>query len=203
MNILFDARVLDYEFTGVAKTLLYLYKACKCEDSCFKAYGFGCVKHSRNDFSDYGIELIETKVISDNLISKYKIEAIHYPFNTCTKKMVRGLPIILTIHDLIPYEENDFRDYPERFKYLIKMWRSILKADCIITISEYSKESILKFCHGIKRPVVIPWGVTLPLLTNNTDRPKYTDSSYFLYVGGYDKRKGIDILIESYLDIRK
>ena len=48
-------------------------------------------------------------------------------------------------------------------------------------------------------PKVIYWGVTLPFLSNLKKRQS---EQYFLYVGGYDKRKGIDKLVKAYMTMR-
>ena len=39
MRIIFDASVFDYELSGIAKSTLCLYEACKEKDPLFLAFG--------------------------------------------------------------------------------------------------------------------------------------------------------------------
>lgn len=119
---------------------------------------------------------------------------------------------IVTIHDLIPYilPETTGRGYLERF---IKNMPYILdKAKGILTVSEYSKQDILKFFNHIPEEKIF----VTPLAANSEFKPLDKDyckniiknnfnfnSPYILYIGGFSSRKNARDLITAFDNISK
>lgn len=200
MEILFDASILNNEHVGIAKTLLYLYKSVSCYYPDFHAYGFNC---SNDIYSEYGITILGCKTKKELLkfARERHIDVVHYPANLITYPRLTSLKTIVTIHDLIPLEPGHFHDLVHRWKYIFYTQYSIFFADHVITISDYSKKQIIDFSKTNTDPQVIYWSVTLPLI-KETRSIKGNVDSYFLYVGGYDRRKGIDKLASAYLKMK-
>lgn len=207
MNILFDASVLNSSYTGVAKTLIYLYENCKRLDESFKAYGIFCEKNI--DFKSSAISLLDInsykgktkKQKISSIIEERKIEAIHYPNNYGVKYKFENVKNILTLHDVIPLEnKNAIRNPLRKAYYNFNLYQSLKKSDKIVTVSQYSKKSIVKYTGCKKDIEVIYWGATLPDCSNKENKLEY---DYYLYLGGFDRRKGIDIVVKNYYELIK
>ena len=110
---------------------------------------------------------------------------------------------IVTIHDLIPYimPETVGPGYLKRF--LKDMPNIISNSAGILTVSEYSKQDIIKFFNYPKEKIFVT-----PLAANDIYKPldkneckklckeKYNiDGPFILYLGGFSKRKNIQNLI--------
>ena len=202
MNILFDAKVLNMEYTGIAKTIIFLFEACHKIDESFMAYGFGSTKNDKHAYIDKGIILLSGKSRKElkRYIEKFNIDAIHYPYNKGGYLRFCNKPQILTIYDLIPLEEDLFDNRFEKMKYIFEKKISIKNANVVITSSEYVRHSLIDFTNGKIDPQVIYWGVTLPL---DSESKKKLEFNYFLYVGGYHIRKGIDRLVKAFTTMYK
>ncbi|MDO5381696.1 MAG: glycosyltransferase family 1 protein [Eubacteriales bacterium] len=207
MNIIFDASVLNNSFTGVAKTLLYLYKSCKEIDDSFHAYGIYCT--SNVEFEEYGITLININEIRgnslkkkiENFILEKDIKIFHYPNNYGIRYNFKNVKNVLTLHDVIPLEnKNAIRNPLKKIYYLMNLYSSIKMSDCIFTVSKYSRNAITKRFNCKDKINVIHWGATLP---DNYKESELIADRYYLYVGGFDKRKGIDILVKTYMKMVK
>lgn len=201
MNILFDAGIMNGNFVGIAKSTWYLYDNCHrlCED--FHAYGFNTRRIQ--DYPEAGITLIGRKSKRKLLAfaREKNIKIVHYPTNLITWPILSPLKIVLTVHDLIPYEDKDYFACQLRKQWYLARTRFGLKqADLVTTVSNYSRQAIFDFTGGQVSPIPIYWSFTLPdVFPGNA----CSDSRYFLYVGGYDRRKGLDILVQTFLDMKQ
>lgn len=215
MNILFDARVFNNNLTGIAKSTLYLYKACYDIDNSFHAFGV-----SDMDLCQYngnGITMLTvnfTKNLQkqiDEICKKYDIEIFHFPANGDIYNKNRSIANVVTIHDVLPLEiPNFYGDYKNcNFIYKLfyikkigtyyrKIWKSIIKSKAVFTVSKYSANSIKKYFMLKNTPTVIYHGVTLPIENEVYELKK--DINYILYWGGYSKRKGIEELVRAYYE---
>lgn len=118
---------------------------------------------------------------------------------------------VVTIHDLIPYimPETVGRGYLKKF--LKQLPYVVEKCDAIITVSEFSKNDILKFFP------IDPDKIFVTYLAANKAfksldkqicktfvKEKYNiDKPFILYVGGFSDRKNVKILIDAYKKIYK
>ncbi|MEW8957008.1 glycosyltransferase family 4 protein [Clostridium sp.] len=111
---------------------------------------------------------------------------------------------VITIHDLIPYimPETVGRGYLNKF--LKEMPHIIEKSHGILTVSQWSKNDILKFFPMNESKIHV-----VPLAANHNYRPldksmctEYIknnfgiDKDFVLYVGGFSKRKNIKSLVD-------
>jgi len=143
---------------------------------------------------------------------KNNIDIHHIPQNGMGLYDGYSTNSIVTIHDLIPYilPETTGRGYLERF---IKNMPYILdKAKGILTVSEYSKQDILKFFNHIPEDKIF----VTPLAANSEFKPLDKDyckniiknsfnfnSPYILYIGGFSSRKNARDLITAFDNISK
>lgn len=147
-----------------------------------------------------------------SFIKNNNIDLHHIPQNGIGLNSLYTSPVVVTIHDLIPYilPQTVGRGYLERF--LKDMPFIINNAKAILTVSEYSKKDILRFFPSIKEEkiFVTPLAANLnykPL--NKTSCKDYIKNKYniyspfLLYIGGFSTRKNVREIILSFKKIYK
>lgn len=117
----------------------------------------------------------------------------------------KGIPSVVTIHDLI------FLRYPELYKpidraiYTYKFRRACLEADTIVAISQQTRQDIQSF-FGIpesKIEVVYQgcdpvFAEEIPMATQASIRERYgIQGPYILYVGSIEDRKNLLLLVKA------
>lgn len=202
MKIIVDGSIFELDGRGIAKSTIGLYRNVvkffpETEIYIIQTKDFVC------EFDVPGAKKIIVNSLSEALenVKKIKPDLLHFPnngnrieyFKNCkTKKLV-------TIHDIIPamvpqffyMSETDVTNYIDKVKQKIKL------SDMVATCSKASKYDIAQFC-GFPNSHVVYWG---PFLSN---KKKYKNKygKYFLYNGGYDHRKGIEVLIDNFLQLK-
>jgi glycosyltransferase involved in cell wall biosynthesis len=137
----------------------------------------------------------------------FGIEADIYHFvNFVVPPYVKG-KVLVTVYDMV------YKLFPEtmeraNYKKLEKnLARSCARADAVITISQNSKEEIIKHLGVSEEKVLIIYpGVDLARYHNGIDRAridgvlkKYAlPDAYFLYLGTLEPRKNIETIVEAY-----
>lgn len=140
-----------------------------------------------------------------------KLDLYHNPQNGIGLPKTSRVPIITTLHDIIPLKmpETVSDKYLAMFSQNIN---NILKAsDAIITVSNYSKEDIAKTLNYPYEKIYVT-----PLASQNVYKPidKFLAKSlikrrykinkdFLLYVGGFSPRKNILGLLEAFSMISK
>lgn len=117
-----------------------------------------------------------------------------------------GIPVVSTIHDLIPFEYPEWVSRKFRYLMLPAFRRSISWTDKIITISEYSKASIMRYFNVPSSSVtVIPnavgeaWFSEVSGDQASSVRGKYGLSrDYIIAVGTLQPRKNYTRLVEAF-----
>jgi glycosyltransferase involved in cell wall biosynthesis len=141
------------------------------------------------------------------LMERYKIDAAHYQY---VAPPVRNCLQIVTIHDLL------FRDLPQEFGIGYKIMKgmafyfSARRADLLTTVSEYSKNAIVRhFKIPAERVHVIPNGVSSfyfepydKARSAALVREKFHFTNYILYVSRIEPRKNQVDLLRSWLDLK-
>lgn len=144
-----------------------------------------------------------------SIIKKTNSSIFHIPQNGIGYKELissNKFKIIVTIHDLIPYAlpqtvgKSYLKNFLKQIPYVIE------QSSSIITVSEYSKQEIIKFFSVDPNKIFVT-----PLATNKIFKPldinfcknfiqeKYNiDYDFILYLGGFSKRKNIYNLILSF-----
>ena len=148
----------------------------------------------------------------NNYIKEKNIDIHHIPQNGIGLNELYTSPIVVTIHDLIPYilPETVGRGYLERF--LRDMPLIVRNSKVILTVSEYSKRDIIKFFPFVNEEKIF----VTPLAANKSYKPlnkincieyiknKYSiDSPFILYIGGFSTRKNVKELIIAFNKIQK
>ena len=130
-------------------------------------------------------------------IKKWGIHLAHflYPSNPLIKL---GIPTVVTVHDMIPWRLPEYnKRLRSRLYHMHAKW-ALKRADHVITVSDFSKEEIQKII-GIENKNLSVTHLAPPV-THYDDMPPGLDlrRKFLLYVGGYDSRKNIPMLMIAY-----
>jgi glycosyltransferase involved in cell wall biosynthesis len=129
-------------------------------------------------------------------VSRLKPAFLHFPWNGFVPKHISGTRVITTLHDVLPLTmPKYFTSKKAEAAYRQRVQNDIDRSDLLLTISEFSKEEILRNFKVNAEPVVIHYAPTLDASSRLPASPEGNNHDYFLYVGGYDKRKGIESLL--------
>lgn len=142
-------------------------------------------------------------------IKREKIDLYHVPQNGIGLNPDTKCRTIVTIHDLIPYimPETVGRGY--LIKFLKEMPYVIDGSTGILTVSQYSKEDILKF-FPIDPDKIFVTPLAADLKYHPLDKTKCreyikekygVDKPFLLYIGGFSKRKNVHGLITAFAKV--
>lgn len=115
-----------------------------------------------------------------------------------------GLPMIATIHDLLPFVYPSERSLPSRLYWQLSLRRQVQLSDAVITVSQSTKDDIVNFFD------IDPDNIHVTYLGTDLSPPSDSEveripmkydfpQSIFtvLYVGNYDERKNVDQLVKA------
>ena len=109
---------------------------------------------------------------------------------------------IVSIHDLL------FLDFPNQFSYKYKIGRSILflysaiRSDILLTISNYSKKSLIKYFKINTDKIYITPCATINIYKENIKLKRLIKDDYLLYVSRIEHRKNHITLLKSYIELK-
>lgn len=207
MKIFFEGTVLQIPATGISKTLLNLY------ETSFKISPSIEVTALHNKPLKYSLppEIQSFQLgsgIPRNLwmslclpfyVRTKKPDIIHFPWNGGVPRFLDGINVITTIYDVLPLIiPNFFKSKRQENQYRDNIQKSIDRSNLILTISEFSKQEIINNFEVNNEVTVLPPGPTVKSKSYENNFPKF---EYFLYVGGYDRRKGIENLLKVFLKL--
>lgn len=210
MNIYVDASTLEYDCRGISKVTNALYFYLKkiypniniylLQSQKLKA-NFDC-KHKKIGKPFYIKDIYKARNdYFPKVINKKKPDFIHFPangnFSENYFKQKGNTKIITTIHDIIPAIIPNIDDKINPNEYLNNIKKYVYMSDIVITVSENSKNDLIKYFNISKEIYVV---YPSYFLNRIIDKNVYGD--YFLYNGGYSLRKGIDLLVYNFLQLK-
>lgn len=144
-------------------------------------------------------------------VKESKAQVYHVPQNGIGLPREKYCRYVVTLHDLIPYMMPDTVGESYKRQFTSEMPYIVENADKIITVSEYSKEDIVKFFGISQEKVVvtplaaddiyIPINHKLAKLFIHDNYEIHRD--FILYLGGFSPRKNVLGLIQAYHQIYK
>ena len=150
------------------------------------------------------------KTFIPHYICNNKIDLYHIPQNGIGLYDNPYINTIVTIHDLIPYIMPETVGSGYLQKFLRDMPTIINSSKGILTVSNHSKNDILKFFPSCPSNKII----VTPLFANSSFKPlpknycslilkqQYNiDFPFILYLGGFSTRKNVKMLINSFKSI--
>lgn len=121
------------------------------------------------------------------------------PSNIAPLFVPKKVKLIVTIHDLRVKKFPDTFSKSTRIYYNLNYLNTFNRADAIITVSEFSKNEIIKYYPQAKEKIfVIPNGINLQQFrVLNIPRKKQ-----ILFIGAIAKHKNIKIILKAFLTIK-
>lgn len=220
MRIAIDARGINwYKGTGIGtytdKLLRYLLKLDR--ENYYHIYWSG------DDYKEFQMNNTEVLMASKKYhrffeqnffpenTKREAIDIFHVPQNGVGLSDNLRCKKVATIHDLIPYimPETVGRGY--LLKFLKDVPKVIDLCDCLITVSEWSKQDILKFFPIDKDKIFVT-----PLAADDIYKPLDKErcreflsrqygitTPFILYIGGFSARKNVKALINAFSKVYK
>jgi glycosyltransferase involved in cell wall biosynthesis len=115
-------------------------------------------------------------------------------------------PTVVTIHDLTFFTNPEWHESSKVAFFRRAIKYSAKHADVLLSVSEFTARQIDEFIPNHAPVVVAPHGVDLQRFTLDTshDRALFekhglsTDTPYVFFLGTFEPRKGIDVLLEAF-----
>jgi glycosyltransferase involved in cell wall biosynthesis len=217
MKIGIDARVLDRPITGTGRYLLNILKELPNHDTNNEYFVFSN-SELQIDKSFYTIishkpTALPVKLFSPiwlnstlpRLLTENKVDLLFEPNVILPLVNLGNVKCISVVHDVI------FKIYKEYYPFIYRQYLSLLlppsliKSDAVITVSDLSKNDIIKYYQIAERKIHVSHNTALEhfkprnyeCLDSFKTLQKYSlPSKYLLYVGAIERRKNILGLIK-------
>ncbi|RMF61396.1 MAG: glycosyltransferase family 1 protein [Calditrichaeota bacterium] len=144
------------------------------------------------------------------VVSRTPLDILFYPsVYTYFPARTSGKTII-TFHDVIAelYPQMVFPNFRSRLFWSLKTWLARFQADSILTVSNFSRDGIIKYFRVSPDRVVVTVeaadNIFYPITSNKVLEQKLqiyhltTQKPYFLYVGGIAPHKNLKVLIQAF-----
>ena len=170
MRLLVDAHVFDGKFQGTRTYLEGLYSRMVNHGDIefyFAAYDihklkkvFGKARNVHYVKLPYCGSIKRLLFVYPRIIEEYKIDYAHFQYITPLYKKCKE---IVTMHDLL------FLDYPQYFPSWYRLSKKLLfkasakRADVLLTVSDYSKDAIVRHFPIEKNRIHITYNSILPI----------------------------------------
>lgn len=213
-TFLVDGAVFEIPWTGIAKATLALYQGClklkpNLEITVLHRKPLMGVLPSNMRSVCWGRSLprrIWRQVAVPFYTARHSVDVLHFSWNGGMPELVgRSKALnVMTLHDVLPFCLPDyFPDVQAELNYRAQTQHDLERADLVITDSYFSQGNIVNEFRVAHKPVVV---YPTALIGQNLQDAKLGASiqpTYFLYCGGYDRRKGIELLVETCLKLWK
>lgn len=220
LKIFVDGYLLNKEPQGTQTYIRELYKEVAKANTHFTFYlGIFYNEKIINHFSKHkNIKFIFFKRKSRFLRMIYEIPQLiktnqfdfaHFQYVIPFTKN-KNCKYIVTTHDILFIEFPKYFSFLYRFKRNFLFRYSAIKSDFLITVSNYSKQSLIKqYKLNNKKVLITPNGVSNIFLEayNKEDAVKhiynkYKIKKYILYISRIEPRKNQELLIKAFLKLK-
>jgi glycosyltransferase involved in cell wall biosynthesis len=208
MNIALDASVLELPPTGIAKVTAGLSHACLARDPQLTIDAFHR-RPLRLTFQGritvhpvgrwvpprYWRSLVLPRAVRN-------ADVAWFPWNGNVPRMKATGIVASTIHDVLPLIiPGYFRSAQDEVQYRARVQQDLDRSDVVFTDSIYSRQQIVTQFRASREPVVIKFGPTMTPVPSSAAAEHSDGKPFFVYVGGYDRRKGIEGLVRLFLGL--
>ena len=122
-----------------------------------------------------------------------------------------SMPCVVTIHDMTFFTNPEWHERAKVLFFRRAITYAAHHARAIISVSEYTARLIDELLEGHAPVVVAPLGVDLDRfsldVTGDDDRLAahglLSNVDYFLFVGTFEPRKGIDVLLDAFVEVAR
>lgn len=146
-----------------------------------------------------------------NILEDSEIDIYHIPQNGIGLPRDKRCPMVITLHDIIPYKMPETVGPTYLKIFLEQMPFIVSQCDGIITVSDFSKSDIINTFNFPKEKVFVtslaPEDIYKPLnkeFSKSIIKDNYSiEGDFILYIGGFSPRKNIIGLIEAFSKLTK
>ncbi len=134
------------------------------------------------------------------------VHFVHLPWKGRIRvpRLTFGTKVIVSLHDVLPLNiPNYFASEQAELVYRKRVQNDLDRSDLVLTVSKFSKKQILRNFNVDARLVVIYYAPTVQKSSGYLTSPSKSYHDYFLYVGGYDKRKGIENMLKIFIELHE
>jgi len=179
--------------------MIYVPEDCKLTIPFKENFHINNIK--QNNQNNFWNEVNIPNILTDNCMDIY-----HVPQNGIGLPTTKNCPFVITLHDMIPYKmpetvgDQYLKIFNEKFPSIIPL------CDGIITVSQYSKEDIIKAFNYPREKIYVTYLASEDIykpydkaLSKSIIKKNYSiTGDYILYIGGFSPRKNILGLLESF-----
>lgn len=221
MKIGVNARFLTKPYTGIGQHTRYLFEAMA---RVLPSLNILMVAPEPVDISlpsNVKIQVLPEKFIGTpgmrktyweqrqvpRFFKEQQVDLAHFPYPSNPWTGFEK-PVCVTVHDTIPWESAAYRRSMTTRLYQDSCRFAVKKADHIFTVSESSKHDVVRMCHVSDAKISLSHNAPAPHFFTKISEDarekvlqKYgldPHRRYFFYVGGYDERKNVNMLLDAY-----
>lgn len=207
MKILIDLSVMELPPTGITRVVTGLYGALTARDPTLDVRGV----HRRRLLSipPLGIRTARTapflpytlwrRFALPNAVRHPQSTIFHFPWNGKVPRLPREVRTITTLHDVLPLIIPGYFSHEELEQvYRRERQADIDRSDVVVTDSEFSKSEIVRHFRLNRDPIVIYCATDICAFVKEASEKR---DPYFLYVGGLDTRKSVDLLLRVFCSL--
>jgi len=213
MKIGFDGRYAEGDLVGVGKYIASLInQIAKKNIECVIFYSqkpkypiigkniFSKILPSLNRYTFEQISL-------PRALKQEKVDVYHALGNLGIP-LVSPVPSILTVHDIIPLLFPDYFKYSKygffsKYSSLFRLKTSLIKAKKIISVSEYTKETLVEKLGVKPEKIKVIYSGAPEADSKSLELPKeLKKGEYILNQGGIDIRKNLERLIRAFAKMK-
>jgi len=208
IKILVDAHVFDESYQGTTTYIKGLYTALVKNDDFEITLAAKDIVKLRSIFNNERFKFIALPSSSKlkrlaidlpHIIKTNQFDFAHFQYITPFKKDCK---FINTIHDIL------FLDFPEYFPFSYRWSKKFLfkysanKSDLILTVSDFSKNALVKHFEVKPENIVITPNAAEVTSTEYVDiKSKYKIGKYILFVSRLEPRKNHYLMLKSFVEL--
>jgi glycosyltransferase involved in cell wall biosynthesis len=136
------------------------------------------------------------------LARQLSANAVHAAFPVPFIRSRFPCPIVTTVHDLYAYDSPASIGYPNVWLNKLVLKQNIRSSDAIISISQFTKDSLLKWFPDVEGRMPLPvvyQGVSAGMMESaESQLPKTAPGKFLLCVAQHRKNKNLDLIIDAY-----
>lgn len=211
IKLFVDAHVFDDSFQGTTTYLKGLYVALVKNENFEITLAAHNIENLKLIFTDQRFIFIQLQTHSKykrlafeipKLLKKNTFDFAHFQYITPLVK-VKGCRYINTIHDLL------FLDFPQYFPFSYRFTKRYLfkfsanKSDIICTVSDYSKQALVKHFRVPPHKIVItPNAIEVYKEDFINPKEKFNDlDKYILFVSRIEPRKNHYLMLHTFVEM--
>ncbi len=210
MEMLLDATVFEFPPTGIAKVTAGLCLAAMAKDRTLAITAI----HRRPLHPTFPRSICTRstgRFLPYHFWRSYAFRKVTatvpvalFPWNGDVPALPAGVTCVSIIHDVLPLViPGHFASTQDEHVYRKRIQQDIDRSHLLFTDSVYSRNQITSNFRTRHEPRVLRFGPTLVPRSDPSPRALNARAPFFLYVGGYDKRKGIEQLLEVFVSLHR